>query len=87
MTAVDPASLILGCRNVAENAGPKSLRDLDPFAIAEGVIRWLCENSSWLVVVDNLDDITVVGELLPPTGSRRHTLITTRYPNARDIPA
>jgi len=86
ITAVDQVSLLLGYRNVAVKAGLKNLLYLPPFTISEGVIRWLGENSSWLVVLDDVDDIIVIAELLPPTGSRPHTLITTINPNARDNP-
>jgi tetratricopeptide (TPR) repeat protein len=38
-------------------------------------------------VIDNLDDINVADGLLPENGSQKHTIITTRNPNADGIPA
>lgn len=87
ITAVDRDSLLLGYRKIAEHVGLKALPNSDPIAIAEAVIGWLGEKSSWLVVLDNLDDISVAANCLPPCGPRRHTLITTRNPNSRNIPA
>jgi tetratricopeptide (TPR) repeat protein len=87
ITAVDRDSLLLGYRKIAEHIGLKALSNSDPVAIAEAVIGWLGEKSSWLVVLDNLDDISVAANCLPPSGPRRHTVITTRNPNTRHIPA
>ena len=88
ITTGDQNALLSGYQKIAEKANLKSLVDMsNPFDIAEGVIRWLSEKPSWLVVLDNLDDIIVAADLLPPTGSQQHTLITTRNPNSRDIPA
>lgn len=56
--------------------------------IAERAISWLEREESWLLVVDNLDDLKVLSVdkdpnsrflLLPSTGqSQQNTLITTR---------
>jgi hypothetical protein len=62
------------------------------------VISWLNRTQNWLPVMDNLDDINVlsthnlggqkiISTLLPQSGPGHHTLITTRNPNADNIPA
>jgi hypothetical protein len=52
------------------------------------VLTWLRRSNNWLLVVlDNLDDVSVVKGYLPERSEKRHTLITTRNPNAKDIPA
>ena len=51
------------------------------------MLKWLNEQDNWLVVIDNLDDINVIRGLLPNSSPDRHTLITTRNPNAEHIPA
>ena len=38
-------------------------------------------------MIDNLDDIRIANGLLPVNDSQRHTIITTRNPNTRGIPA
>lgn len=43
----------------------------------EAVQRWLQEHSSWLLIVDNLADLGLLQEFLPPT-PRGHILLTTR---------
>ena len=87
ITAVDQASLLSGYRKVAIKAGLKSLLNLKPIDLAEGVLSWLRRERSWLIVIDNLDDITIASGFLPQTGPLQHTLITTRNPNAAGIPA
>jgi hypothetical protein len=41
------------------------------------VKHWLVTHDSWLLVLDNADELEVVSEFLPPT-SKGHVLITTR---------
>jgi hypothetical protein len=50
-------------------------------------LAWFKRQPSWLLVVDNLDDFNIMNGLLPENGERKHTLITTRNPNAEYIPA
>jgi len=58
-----------------------------PAEIAKQVILWLQQQEDWLVIIDNLDDITVANGYLPANSLTNHTLITTRDTNARGIPA
>ena len=87
ITAVDQASLLSGYQKIAIKAGLKSLLNLKPVDLAEGVMSWLRRERSWLIIIDNLDDITIAAGFLPQTGLLQHTLITTRNPNAAGIPA
>ena len=87
ITAVDKASLLSGYQKIAKTAGLKRFLNLNPFELAEAVLSWLRQERSWLLVIDNLDDITVVKGLLPHIGPHQHTLITTRNPNSAGIPA
>jgi NB-ARC domain len=87
ITAVDQASLLSGYLKIAVKAGLKSLFHLKPVEIAEGVLSWLRQKQSWLIVIDNLDDIDIVTGFLPQNGPQKHTLITTRNPNSGGIPA
>src|SRR5277367_4233920 len=87
ITAVDQTSLLSGYQNVATEAGLESLLNLNPVKIAKGVLAWLHQEQSWLMVIDNLDDINIATNFLPQVGPRQHTLITTRNPNSIGIPA
>ena len=87
ITAVDQASLLSGYQKIAIKAGLKGLLNLKPVETAEGVLIWLRQKQSWLLVIDNLDDISVATGFLPPNGPRQHTLITRRNPNSGGIPA
>jgi tetratricopeptide (TPR) repeat protein len=51
------------------------------------VLGWLRQQNHWLLVLDNLDDISVAKGYLPEWSEGRHTLITTRNPFSKDIPA
>src|SRR5205814_9490656 len=61
--------------------------DWSPVKIAEAVKWWLERKHDWLLVIDNLDDITVVDGFLPTNGAKNHTLITTRNKDPTGIPA
>jgi tetratricopeptide (TPR) repeat protein len=87
LTAVDQASLLSGYQKIAKDAGLKVRLDMNPMEVSETVLRWLQQQQSWLIVIDNLDDTEVVNGLLPENGPRKHTLITTRNPNSYGIPA
>jgi tetratricopeptide (TPR) repeat protein len=58
-----------------------------PGFLTNGVLSRLKRQSSWLLLIDNLDDIKMADGLLPENGCQRHTIITTRNPDARGIPA
>jgi hypothetical protein len=49
-------------------------------------LNWLQQLTNWLLVIDNLDDVSVINGFLPLTDSNGHTLITTRNPNTAGIP-
>src|SRR6266571_3504453 len=49
----------------------------DQNQIVEAVMRWLRVNSRWLLILDNVEDITVVTPFIP-LASRGHILLTTR---------
>jgi tetratricopeptide (TPR) repeat protein len=88
ITAVDQASLLSGYQTIARKAQvPIAQGERSPVEIAHAVLSWLRTEPNWLIVIDNLDDIKVADRFLPENGPRKHTLITTRDPNAPGIPA
>ena len=85
--SVDQASLLAGYQDIANRHCGIAVAGMDPIDLAHYVIRWLGRQKSWLVVLDNLDDISVVeNRLLPVNGPKAHTLITTRNPTPELIP-
>jgi tetratricopeptide (TPR) repeat protein len=57
-------------------------------SVAKAVLRWLKEKSSWLLIIDNLDDISIAHGYLPELGGgNHHVLITTRNRDTTGIPA
>ena len=87
ITAADQTSLLSGYQKIAKAVALPNLQQTTPFEVAETVIAWLEREQSWLLVFDNLDDIEVIKGLLPENAQRRHTLITTRNPHTKGIPA
>ena len=85
--AVDRTSLLLGYQTIAKASRLHFLENASSVEIANEVLLWLRQQSNWLLVIDNLDDINVADDLLPENGSQKHTIITTRNPNAEGIPA
>jgi hypothetical protein len=91
-------ALLDGYIEIAKRADIPILPDSKPIAVAQQVLSWLNSTPNWLLVIDNLDDINVlstrnlgrqniISTLLPESGSGHHTLVTTRNPNADNIPA
>jgi len=55
--------------------------------LATDVLKWLNSTDQWLLVLDNVDDVSVVRDLLPAYDTGGHVLITTRIGDVRRIPA
>jgi len=87
VTAVDQNSVISGYQRIAQAVALPGWRLASTSEIAQLMISWLNQEKSWLLVIDNLDDIKVIEGLLPENGRKKHTLITTKNPNASGIPA
>jgi len=59
----------------------------DPLQGVKEVHAWLEKQTSWLLIIDNLDDIKVIPGFLPMNDTKKHTIITTRNPDSEGIPA
>ena len=88
ISASDQAALLSGFQDIGEKTGwLAGIAALKPVEVARAVIAWLRLQENWLLIIDNLDDVSVADGLLPATQNGGHTLITTRNPNAKNIPA
>jgi len=88
ITATDPASLLLGFQQIARVTECGGTVPLDADSVAGEVLKWLKKQRSWLFVLDNVDNISVVRAYLPDVSSGdSHVLITTRNRDASGIPA
>jgi len=84
--AVDQAQLLSGFANIARLTGcSSSLTNGED--VAKAVLRRLCNTENWLLILDNLDDISLAAGYLPEANGAGHTLITTRNKNSDGIPA
>ena len=84
ISAVSQADLFSGFQNIAREIGCPNI-DLEQ--VTNQVLRWFKQQTGWLLVLDNLDDITIVDPYLPDISCSGHVLITMRDPNATGIPA
>ena len=88
ISADSQKSVLDGYERIAKRAELPIPSDSKAIDIAGRVISWLRLEQKWLMVIDNLDDISVlstrnfgradVDTLLPPIGPDRHTLESLR---------
>lgn len=69
-------SLLSGYVSIADRLELPDRAEKNLDRVAESVRWWLESNSGWLIILDNVEDISVVNRLLPNEGG--HCLITTR---------
>ena len=88
ISGVNHATLLSGYHDIASKTGcMTNLSDTDALRVAKKMLDWFQIQRNWLLVIDNVDDVTVIKGLVPSTESKGHTLITTRNPNTKGIPA
>ena len=88
ISAVSEATILSSFQDIAKRTRcvPNTI-SMPPPEIASGVLAWLNRQESWLLVIDNLDNIEVIDNYLPEMSPGKHTLITTRNRHCDDIPA
>jgi len=83
ISGADRAQLLSGFSEIARKVEyPRSERPED---VAKRVLQWLRETEDWLLIIDNLDDMTVLDDCLAESESG-HIIIITRSPNISGIP-
>ena len=89
ISSVNEATLLSGFYNIAERTRCIAItEDLKPSKdLAKSVISWLNDRESWLLIFDNVDDLTLLDDYLPTRAFGKHTLITTRDRHMENIPA
>src|SRR5277367_243136 len=88
ISAASEATLHAGFRDIAIMSGCVSSPEvLDAKVLVAKVLQWFRIKDNWLLVIDNLDYIELIDGYLPDRSPTKHTLITTRNPDAKGIPA
>ena len=87
ISGVNQATLLSDFGRIAGRTMCHASATPSPTECAEKVIEWLDAQASWLLVIDNLDDIKVINGFLPTNNDKKHTLITTRNRHSEGIPA
>lgn len=86
ISGAERQKLLSGFRDIASEVKDIGFRpDMSPDVIAKMVIKWLESTSGWLLVIDNLDDISVAGGYLPAIDAKGHTLVTSRDKHINEI--
>jgi tetratricopeptide (TPR) repeat protein len=86
ISGVDRGTLFAGFQEIAKTTNCMPITG-DPLDIVRGVLAWMKKQEPWLLVIDNLDDVSVVDQQLPEGSITQHTLITTRNSDVDSIPA
>ena len=89
ISSADQAALLSGFGEIARVTGCVPNLDVgrNPDEVAKSVLIWLRKQDGWLLVMDNMDEISVAADYLPHMAPGGHTLITTRNPDHFTIPA
>ena len=85
MKAANQTELFSSFQDISKRTG--CAQDVEPAELAKRVLLRLGRQDNWLVIIDNLDDIKVIDGYLPRTAPDKHTIITTRNPKSKGIPA
>jgi NB-ARC domain len=83
----DKVALVSSYVKIAGAANLCLQEQASPESVVNAVQLWLQGIQSWLMIFDNVDDITVVQGFVPKVGAREHVLITSRDSNVAGIPA
>lgn len=86
--AAERTSLISDLATIARETACVPVKDESQLeVIALQVLKWLNRQNKSLVILDNLDDVTVAKGLIPTSEYGGHVLITTRNHDVKKIPA
>lgn len=77
LQADDTASLLASLWQIAEALALPEHHHPDPDRVMAAVKHWFRTHSGWLLLIDNVEDISRIGAFLPDGGSG-HILLTTR---------
>ena len=69
ISAATLADVQTGFQKIAENTKCVTIDQKDAASTAKAVLRWLEKQTSWLLVFDNLDKISIVDGYLPDISS------------------
>jgi hypothetical protein len=75
--ASSPELLISSYVTIAEMLDLPEKKEQDQNRVVAAVMKWLRVHAGWLLTLDNVEDLTIVNDLIP-TAYRGHILLTTR---------
>ncbi|MEW1739757.1 tetratricopeptide repeat protein, partial [Nocardia beijingensis] len=78
VTADSAADVQQGLAKFAAALQPALAQALEVEQLAERALQWLATHSGWLLILDNLNDLTDIHDVLARTGTRGRIIITSR---------
>ena len=87
ISGADETQLLSGFADIARKSRCTAETGKKPSEVGKAVLDWLRVTKDWLLIIDNLDNLSIVKDYLPTTDGTGHTLITTRNKNSDGIPA
>ena len=88
INGANQASLLSGYQEIGKRVGCIMSRgEVTPSEVAKAVVSWLNKEQGWLLVIDNVDDWSIMDGYLPERSPWQLTLLTTRNPNSDEIAA
>ena len=85
INAVIEEFFLRGFQEISINA--LNIKSVDLKDYAKLILTWFENQHNWLIVINNFDDIEIVKDCLSYRELIKHTLITTRNSNAKEISA
>jgi tetratricopeptide (TPR) repeat protein len=76
--AANQETLLSGFASLADLLHLPERHESDQQKRVEAVKRWLRQQSHWLLILDNADDLSLLPDFLPSGRLKGHTLLTTR---------
>jgi len=84
ISGADETQLLSGFADIARKSKCTTETGKKPSEVGKAALDWLRD---WLLIIDNLDNLSIVKDYLPTMDGTGHTLITTRNKNSDGIPA
>jgi tetratricopeptide (TPR) repeat protein len=89
ISGISDATLLSGFQEIASLTRCVGSEDLttQPDSLVKKVRYWLNNQDNWLLVIDNVENTSLLDKYLPNRSLNQHTLLTLRNPNTIEIPA
>ncbi|MEU4418573.1 tetratricopeptide repeat protein [Nocardia salmonicida] len=78
ITAASPAEIAQGLADFAVRLHPMPANVLDANQLAERGLQWLATHTQWLLILDNVENLTDISDVLARVGTGGRIVVTSR---------